>query len=288
MTSAREVLRTAVGLPTLSSVVAELARLRDDDATTAQDFERVVAPDPALTANLLRLANSPFFGARRQIESVKQAIALLGFDRVFEVAVSASFSSVLPEKIPGFDISAGDFFIHSFAVGVTGERLAKRCNLPSTDLVFTAGLLHDIGKLAIGALLWKHASSLEAALKEDGVPFIESEHHLIGTNHTEVGALIVEMWDLPASIGTAARWHHHPDDVDVASEQTLVDVIHIADGLSHMLGFGADVGELKRELNAHAMTRLNVKVMELESVALEVTEQISEMSTLFKGQFGGQ
>jgi putative nucleotidyltransferase with HDIG domain len=283
MTTAREVLRCATGLPTLSGVVAKLSRLKDDEKAKASDFERIVTPDPALTANLLRLANSPFFGARRQIQSVRQAIALLGIERVFEVAVSASFSQVLPERIPGFNISARDFFKHSFAVGAMAEQLAKQCEVKTEELIFTAGLLHDIGKLAIGALLLEHAAALLAEIKADDVPFIDSEQQLVGTNHTEVGELMVETWDLPNSIGLAARWHHHPDALENAEGRQLAYIVHIADCLSHMMGFGVDVGELKRELNSHSMKRLKLKVGELESVALETTEQIAEMGEIIGG-----
>jgi putative nucleotidyltransferase with HDIG domain len=281
--TAREVLENADGLPTLSGAVAGLARLRNDPDARAKDFERVVTPDPALTTNLLRLANSPLFGARRQIASVKQAITLLGVERVFDVAVSASFSKVLPQKIPGFDILAKNFFRHSFIVGAMAERLSKRKRIFNTDLIFTAGLLHDIGKLAIGSLLYDISSELGKDLKKEEVPFISSEQAIVGTNHAEVGELMADTWDLPELIGVSARWHHHPDDVPDSSSQSLVDLVHIADGLAHMIGFGADVGELKRSLNSRSMARLTVKVADLENVALETTEQVADMDDIFGG-----
>lgn len=283
MTTAKEVLKQAKGLPTLSGVVARLTQLRNDSKARTTDFEKVIVPDPALTANLLRLANSPFFGARREITSVRQAITLLGVERVFEVAISASFSQALPEKIPGFNISSKSFFQHSFVVGGMAERLAVKCRVQTGELIFTAGLLHDIGKLAIGSLLLDASDELSRELRTDDVPFIDSEKGILGTDHAEVGELMVEAWDLPLLIGVAARFHHCPDDLADEDARQMVDVIHIADGLAHMIGFGADIGELKRTLNSNSMKRLGVKVADLETVALEMTNQIVEMGDIFGG-----
>lgn len=283
MTTAKEVLKQAKGLPTLSGVVARLAQLCNNAKARASDFEEVIVPDPALTANLLRLANSPFFGARREITSVRQAVTLLGIERVFEVAISASFSQALPERIPGFNISSENFFQHSFVVGGMSERLAAKYRVQTGESVFTAGLLHDIGKLAIGSLLYSASDELNRELKTDDIPFIDSEKSILGTNHAEVGELMVEAWDLPPLIGIAARFHHYPDELEDENARKITDVIHVADGLAHMIGFGADVGELKRIFNSNSMKRLGVKVTDLETVALEMTHQIVEMGDIFGG-----
>ena len=118
MKTARDVIRETQGMPTLNVVVTELASLMRSDTANVKDFEKVIKPDPALTANLLRLANSAFFGLRRKVESVRQAISLLGTKRLFELATSASFQRVLPPKIPGYGIDSRAFYTHCIAVAV--------------------------------------------------------------------------------------------------------------------------------------------------------------------------
>ena len=283
MTTAREVMRNADGMPTLSSVVAEMSKLISDDSTSIQDFERIIKPDPALTVNLLRLANSAYFGMRRQISSVRQAVALLGIERVFELATSASFTRILPLNIPGYEIAADTYFFHCLAVGAMAEQLAKLTKISTGELIFTAGLLHDIGKLAIGTFLIKDADAVRNALFGREVRFVDVEKEIVGTTHVEVGALMVEEWHLPSELTGPVRWHHAPGDAPDDVDRTVVDLIHVADGLAHMMGFGADVGELKRTIDESAVGRLNVKVHDLESAAMQTMDSIREMSRILGG-----
>jgi len=284
MTTAREVMRKADGLPTLSQVVTELSKLIANEKSSAQDFERVIKPDPALTANLLRLANSAYFGLRRQISSTRQAVALLGIERVFEIATSASFTRILPDKIPGYEIDARSYFLHSLAVGAMAEKLAELTHVSAGDMLFTAGLLHDIGKLAIGAFLIADPDAVRNALYQREVRFVDVEKEIVGTTHDEVGALMIEEWHLPQELGWAARWHHAPNGAAPPADQTMVDLVHVADALAHMMGFGADVGELKRTIDDAAVARLKVKVHDLEKAAMATMESIKEMSEILGGQ----
>lgn len=284
MTTAREVMRNVDDLPTLSQVVSELSKLIANEKSSVQDFERVIRPDPALTANLLRLANSAYFGLRRQISSVRQAVALLGIERVFEIATSASFTKILPPKIPGYEIDAQTYFLHCLAVGAMAEQLAKLTHVSAGDMLFTAGLLHDIGKLAIGTFLTKDGDAVRNALYQREVRFVDVEMEIVGTTHVEVGALMIEQWHLPSELGIAARWHHAPNEAPENIDRNLVDLVHVADGLAHMMGFGADVGELKRTIDEQAVARLKVKVHDLENAAMETMESIKEMSEILGGQ----
>ncbi|MCP4601417.1 MAG: HDOD domain-containing protein [Proteobacteria bacterium] len=288
MTTAREVLRTAKGLPTLPTVVAHLASLLNDDSAGAAQFERVIKPDPAITANLLRLVNSAYFGVNREVTSVRQAIAFLGIKQVFEVAASASFKQILPNKIPGYEIDSTSFWKHSVAVAAMSERLVQATGNKSPDLMFTAGLLHDIGKLAIGSLIVKESEEIHNHMWRDNTSFVAAENEALGTDHTEVGELMAEEWNLPQAVEWATRWHHHPDEAPDEADQELVDLVHVADGMAHAFGFGADVGELKRTMKDGPMERLGLKVQDLELTACETTSQIHEMGEIFSKDHGGQ
>ena len=283
MTTAREVLRNSDGLPTLSQTVGRLAMLLGDEKSSLQDFERIIKPDPALTANLLRLANSAYFGLRRQVTSVRQAVSLLGIDRVFEIAAGASFTKVLPERIPGYEIDAASYFTHCLAVGAMAEDLSVRLAMKDVDMVFTAGLLHDIGKLAIGSFLIRDRSAVKEALSKQGARFIDVEREIIGTTHEEVGGLMVEEWHLPESFLYAVTQHHNSEEAPNGADQKIADLIHVADGLAHMMGFGADVGELKRTIDDRAVHRLHVKVHDLEIAAMDTMDSIKEMSEIIGG-----
>ncbi len=281
MISKEKILKKIDSLPTLPTAVAQLSRLIASPTASAKDFEAVIKPDPSLTANLLRLANSAYFGLRREVTSVKQAITLLGNKRVFEISASAGFSKIIPANLPGYRIQSADFWLHSIAVAVLSEKLAAELRVKAPGLLFTAGLLHDLGKLAIGSFLEEEESALLDRLSNEDVAFSTAEKELLGTDHCEVGAELGQQWDLPDTVIWTARWHHQPSEAgDVDS--VLVDLVHLADAIAHMFGYGADVGELSRTIDKEVASRLGFDVHSIEVVSSETESQIREMGDMFK------
>jgi len=268
-------------LPTLPAAVSRLAALHGSETTSASDFEDAIKPDPALTANLLKMANSAYFGLRREVDSVGQAVTVLGTKRVWEAAVTAGFSKTIPDRIPGYEVDSAVFWKHCIAVAILSERLSSQMELRTPKLTFTAGLLHDIGKLAIGSFLTVEATLVLSRMRTDEMDFVAAEREVLGTDHAEVGATVADKWGLPEAIGVGARWHHCPDEVPNEEDQVLVDLVHVADALAHTLGYGADVGELARTLDQRAADRLELTVDCLELVACNTLEEIQQVSEVF-------
>jgi len=272
-------------LPTFSTTLVRLWSVSRDERAGAADFEKVVRPDPSLTANLLRVANSAYFGLRCKAESVRQAVTLLGVKRVCEVATTVAFAPVIPERLPGYDVAATAFWSHCVAVAVFSERLAHELRAASPDLLFTAGLLHDIGKLAVGSFVAADQGKILARAR-GGESFIEAERAVLGIDHGELGAMMAQGWSLPPAVAAAARWHHRPAEAPEAERQ-LVGLVHAADALAHSMGFGADSGELARRVDVNLEALLGVKPRRLEAVAGGALEAIKEMTSLFSGPVGG-
>ncbi len=267
-------------LPALSATALRLAELARDARSGAADFERVVRPDPALTANLLRVANSAYFGLRCRAESVRQAVTVLGVKRVSEVAAAVALAPVIPSRLPGYELEASAFWLHSVAVAVLAERLSLQLGLRCPELTFTAGLLHDIGKLAIGAFVADDAPSILIRTR-GGLPFVAAEQAVLGVDHGQVGGLMAEAWSLPPAAAAAARWHHAPGAAPEGAPQALIDLVHVADGLAHTLGLGADAGELARGVDAGVEDRLGFRVRDLEQTAGKSLDEIRELASLF-------
>ncbi len=268
-------------LPTIPGAVVRLSALAQSDKASAKDFEEIIKPDPSMTANLLRLANSPFFGLRRQVTSVRQAVTLLGVSRVCDIATSAALARTMPKTIPGYGIDARSFWIHCMAVAGISERLAVEVQVTKPSLTFTAGLLHDVGKLVVGSYLLDEAKRVIHQLRSEESTLIEAERTSLGTDHAEIGAMICDLWDLPEAVGAAAKMHHEPSRATSENHSLLIDLVHTADCLAHSLGFGTDVGELARRFDSHVTERLGIKIRRLEHAASESIEQIHSMGTLF-------
>lgn len=268
-------------LPTLSAAAVRVGELARDERSSAADFERTLRTDAALTANLLRIVNSAYFGLRSRADSVRHAVALLGVKRTAEVATAAALAPLIPARLPGYGIAARDFWLHSVAVAALAERLASELKLERPDRIFTAGLLHDMGKLAVGSwVAMESAQILDRAWA--GTPLVRAEEAVLGLDHAEVGAAVAEAWSLPPAVALVARWHHAPGGAPEGPDRRLADLVHVADGLAHALGFGADAAELARAVDGAAEVRLGLRRRDLERTASASLDEIRELASLFQ------
>lgn len=276
-------------LPTLPASYHKIVRLAQNESSSAADFELAMKPDPALTANVLRLANSAFFGVPRSISSIRHAVAMLGVRRVVQAALGAAVRHVVPDVLPGYGMGSGEFWRHSVAVAACSSRLAedvltltrqsaRRMDpcLHDGGLVFTAGLLHDIGKLLVGIFLAENLEGIQAEVREKENVFLTAEEVVLGIDHTKVGLAVAEKWHLPEAIAVAVRYHHLPEQAP-APFGRLADVVHLADCLAHGLGYGADLGELSRRIDEAAMARLGLSSRHLEAAVSGVLDEIDEL-----------
>jgi putative nucleotidyltransferase with HDIG domain len=273
-------------LPTLSAAAVRLSELARDERTGAADFEKVIRPDPALTANVLRVVNSAYFGLRCRVDSVRQAITLLGLKRTSEVAAAAALAPVIPPRLPGYELEAAGFWTHCVAVAVLSERLAAELGVRRPELTFTAGLLHDIGKIAISAFV-SGASGPILERARGGLAFVSAEREVLGVDHTDVGGAVAAAWHLPAAVTDVARWHHAPGLAGEGTDRHIIDLVHVADGLAHAMGLGADVGELARKVDPGAETRLGIRARRLERVAGQSLDEIRDLAQVFASVGGG-
>lgn len=268
-------------LPMLSQAVVRLIPLLRDPRASAGQFATAIRSDPGLTANVLRIASSPAYGGR-PVGDVKRAAAVLGTRALFEVTTSAALAEVMPDELPGYGVDANEFWSHCTAVAVMAEGLGRTLGTPAPDMTYTCALLHDIGKLIIGAYLDEHRPGLTEALRSSDAPLIEIERQLLGTDHAEVGASVARAWNLPSELVEGIRWHHEPDGAEPGPEQTMADLVHIANAMAHTFGYGADVGGLRRAVHPSSAERLGIGGGQVELVAAmsmsEIASRIGAMS----------
>lgn len=264
-------------LPVLSAAVGRLYAVMEDPRSDARAIAGAVAVDPGLSANFLRSANSAEGGVKREVSSVDHAVAIIGRDRVQELALSVAMGAILPDRIPGYDVDAAGFGLHCVAVGKLAAQLTKVLGLDVTGDPFTAGLLHDCGKLAVGVFVAEQKETILAFAQEDGTSFAEAEHQALGTDHSEVGEILAKRWKLPQSIAHAVRWHHRPSDAP-KEHRTLVQVVHVADALAVETGFGIDLGGMSIELDVRAQAGIGATRQDMEDALLAAFAEIQEIS----------
>ncbi len=263
--------------PSMPFAVSKILSYADNPDVNVSEIEETVRFDPGLTANILKMVNSAYFGLLAEVGSIKQAVVLLGMKRLVQIVMASCMPAIMNKKITGYDLPPGELWRHSIAVSVAAEALAKELNITSTEEVFTAALLHDVGKLILGEFVQEDISRIEEeALK--GKPFQMAEDEVLGTDHCKVGADVLKNWHLPNEIVNAVLWHHAPDDSDTSSR--LTDIVHVADVLCLMIGIGVGREGLHYEPSPLATQRLGLNIDQMEMIASRTLQWVDEFSGL--------
>ncbi|MBN2308068.1 MAG: HDOD domain-containing protein [Candidatus Hydrogenedentes bacterium] len=258
----------------------EVVRIVNDPDSSLADLRRAVEHDPSLTTNILRLANSAYFGRAGEIGTLQDAVVRLGMRRILHLVIGSAVAPLAQPPIRGYDMPAGSLLRHSVATAVASEELAHRLNREPPDQCFTAGLLHDLGKILLGTYLEIDAAPIRALAYEQGVSFQDAEQRVLGLNHAEVGALLLEQWNLPAPIVGAVRWHHEPDAAP--DEQSFAtDLVHVANEIARMSGTADGADGFNYMPSAGAISRLGMTERIVEQVVSSVLSHLNELSDLF-------
>jgi len=228
-------------LPTLPTVLGQIMEAIADPDASALDLGKHIAADQSLSATLLRQVNSAFYGFYRKITTVKDAIVILGFREVQNLVLAASAFRSFAKSTSPYD--RNQLWRHSLATAMAAERIAKRLSLEADGSHFSAGLLHDIGKVALDSV---YPDNFQEAVKravESQRPLYEVEPEIFGMDHAEVGGVLGEHWNLPPLLTEALRRHHTPDQAMLSPQ--LAHVTALANYLAYVAGYGesSNVGE---------------------------------------------
>ncbi len=197
-------------LPPLPAVAAKVMGMADDDRTSAMDLAQVLSTDQALTAKLIRISNSAYYGFARRVSTVREAVVMLGFKQVRQVAVGASLINTFrgPKAGPNDPFNLDLFWGHSVAVAVAAEVLAKKTRVARPEDAFTAGILHDIGRLVLRQTMPEKFSRAVAIARTGELPLHEAEVEITGYAHDDIGRALGERWKFPTHLVDAVRCHH--------------------------------------------------------------------------------
>lgn len=224
-------------LPTLPTTVARLIDIIDRPDTSAQDLSRIISSDQVLAAQILKLANSAYYGFPRKINTITLAIVVLGFETIKNLVLSVSVIdrfSRYQHAIP-FDVYL--FWEHAIATGLASRMLARDFGYQVVGEAFVAGLLHDIGKYVMSLYFRDQFERVFSRMIDEDIPMFQLEAELLdGAHHGVIGGWLAERWNLPERIVEGIALHHTPADAE--EEHKLPWVIHFADYLVKRLGVG--------------------------------------------------
>ncbi len=268
-----DVLASLAELPSMPSSVVDVIAACDDNDMTVGGLAQVVMRDQSLTASILKLANSAFYGHARTVATVVEAIVLLGYSAIKSLAISSHTARLLNRALPGYGLARGDLWNHSISVAFTARRFALEVKLAPVEEAFVAGLLHDIGKTVLASHMESAFLEISQLATERHVPFHHVESEVLGFDHAELGARVAAAWSFPPQLEEAIRFHHDPAGASL--RPLLASVVHVADAACMMFGPGVGADGLAYEVSSHALDSLDLDADQL----IGLMDEIAPMMT---------
>ena len=268
-------------LPTLPTVLLRVNDLVGNPKTSAQQLSRVIMEDQSLTVRLLRLVNSPFYGFSRRISTVTETLTILGFNQVRNLLLTVTVVDLLGAE-ESEEFSPMRLWQHSVGTAVAASVLAKRTGHEDREVLFVAGLLHDVGKLVAFQVARKYFLQVIQLVRTRDMLLRDAEQEVFGYCHDQVGRLLAEQWKLPVQLAETIACHHRPDLAQLAQREAAI--IHLADILSRALGLGSGGDDGVPPLSAEAWHRLRLVESALGGLMKEIEEQYEEAQALLLRQ----
>ncbi len=269
-----EITKDIVDVPALPQVTNDIMRLTEDPDSTVQDIERIVMKDQSLTARILRLANSAYYGYPRRISTISEASVLLGFQAIRSITLTASVNGLLVKEVKGYGLEENELWKQSLSTAIVSRHIAKKVKYAKVDKVYVAGLLRDIGKVIMSYYLTEHFNKIMELIKKEGVDFLEAEEKILGFNHGQVGAKVAKKWNLPDELIEAIAYHHTPEKATI--DFKLTSIIHVADAIVMTMGIGLGIDGMIYNCSQKALEVLGIDSNMLEQLISETADLLCD------------
>lgn len=247
----KRITQSIIACPTLPTVIAQMIGLIDRPDTSARDMAGLIGTDQVLTATVLKLANSAAYGYPRGIGTVDHAIEVLGCETVKSLGLNASVLDRFAGRGIYTTFDRQRFWEHTIACAVGARFLAGKLHSRMGEEAYTAGLLHDIGRLILSQFFPEEFSRILTLARNDEMYIGEAEKRILGVTHTEIGAWLAEKWHLPQRLVDAIYYHHAPGSLEHGAE--LPALVHLADFVCRRQKIGHGGGRAMPRLDPTAL-----------------------------------
>jgi len=279
MTNIDDIISGIDTLTPIPPVAAQIMALAEDENSSMFDIADLIIHDPSITASLLKICNSAYFGLSRQIESVRDAITLLGLDQIVELVLLNGTAANFRDEPDGYGLGEGELWHHAVLSAHVAKVLAKNHGLENKKhLIFTAALLKDIGKIIMGRFVAFSYEKINILVHSKGYSFNEAEKEIIGMNHEELGAEVGKKWRFGDKLIYIIRNHHMTDETCRNDPETAL--VYLADIVCMMIGFGTSVDGLAYRFYSDVLNRMNLTEKDLQNVIFDTGEHRQKIEKL--------
>jgi HD-like signal output (HDOD) protein len=272
----KELNQKKIILPEIPAVVFELNEVIANPMSSAEHIAEVVNRSPSLTALLLRIVNSSFYGFPSKIDKVSHAVTLIGTREISGLALGISILSIF-QNIPKEIIDMYSFLKHSLACGIFSRVIAAHLNSNQTEQLFVSGLLHDLGRLILYIYFPKESRDIITRSRNRSKLLFKEERDYLGCDHAEVGKELMKQWKLPLVLENNVFYHHNPTR---AKQPMPATVVHLADIIVNGLGIGSSGEKFVPPLDNAAWESLELPISKFEKIIGQATHQFKALETI--------
>ncbi len=224
-------------LPPIPGVFAELAALLNDDNVDMSTLGRVIAKDPAMSVNVLRIANSAFYGLPNKVKTIEHAVTMLGMKETTSLCMACQAARLFKPAPGEKTVDLQSFWLHSIATAVLARSLCSEFRLEQGSQAYLAGLMHDVGQLILDRFLHETYKKAVELTYAENISLVQAEKRVLGETHGTVGGWLMEKWRLPNMFSEVAHYHHSVTRAPTDNKM-LVAAVSLADQVARLKGFG--------------------------------------------------
>ncbi len=264
----------------MSAAALRVIRETESSTSTAQTIAAILANDQALSMRVLRLANSAYYGLSRKVSELQEAVVILGMRSIKNLALVAATYPWMNRPVAGYCLGPKAMWTHAFGTAIGAQLVSRVSGKGKDDVAFTAGLMHDLGKVALSIWLENKINAILLYSNRENITFDEAERKILGYDHTQVGEHLARGWNLPEELVQCVRWHHNPSGMgpDVSA---YVDCVHVGNYLTLMMGFGIGGDGLNYRFDESSLARLGLDPQDLDVLASDFVISFEKYERMF-------
>ena len=282
MNDVENIIKEIDKLQPIPQVAHRVLAIVQDRNSSLSELSTIILYDPSLTANLLKVCNSAYFGLPNKIDSVQQAVVYLGAGQVVELVLMIGGAENLKRRQSGYDLSEGELWRYSVSSALIARELAEKRGSKDNYLLFTGALLKDIGKVLLNQYVADASEKINTLVSKDGLSFKEAEKEVIGIDHAELGGMVAEKWKFSSEMVEIIRNHHLSEKLTRTDFEA--SIIFLADTICMMMGIGVGSDGLAYRFHREVFEQLNFSDRDIQEIMLGFGEKLERVIELVENR----
>jgi putative nucleotidyltransferase with HDIG domain len=259
-----EISKAIARIRPIPQIALKIIRIIRDGDYNMRNLAEEIRHDQVICAKVLRFCNSPIIGIRQRIDSIDRAITMLGEKNLMEVVISASVDPFFDQMEGGYSMMRGGLYQHALGVANIAKVVAAHTGKAATDSAYTAGLLHDIGKVILDQYITKSLPLFYQSVQRRDQEFVKLEKEFIGIDHQEAGRRLATNWNLPENLCEVIAMHHNPEDAVI--DPDLAHIVYVADVLSSRFQAGLEYERITSDKLVSRLEHLELSLFTLPEI----------------------